>query len=42
VNVPARVRAQVSGIDLTTDQTAISTTAGAFYFDQVLRLAAAS
>ena len=42
VNVPARVRAQVSGIDLTTDQTAISMTAGAFYFDQVLRLAAAS
>lgn len=42
VGVPARVRARVSGVDLTADDTAISTSAGAFYFDQVLRLTAAS
>lgn len=40
MDVPVRVRARVNGIDLSTGSTAISTTAGAFDFTQVLRLTA--
>lgn len=40
MDVPVKVRARVNGIDLSTGNTAISTTAGAFDFTQVLRLTA--
>ena len=38
LDVPVRVRAEVSGVDLSTGTTSISTGAGLFGFEQVLRL----
>lgn len=41
LDVPIRVRTEVTGVDLSSGTTAISTSSGIFSFDQVLRLAAA-
>lgn len=42
VNVPVKLRTQVNGIDMASGGTALTTGSGTFYFEDVLRLTAAS